>query len=517
MLSVRNVSIYHQADLRALMEGVSFSVSGCDRLAVIGEEGNGKSTLLKMIYQPALISDYCAFSGNIACPGEVLGYLPQEIAPADREMPVYAYCAQNEGFCTMPPRELNALCAQMALPADLLYADCPLDALSGGEKIKLQLLLMMCGHPTMLLLDEPSNDLDLRTLQFLERFITTCGLPVVYISHDETLLSRTATRVLHLEMAHHKKEPRWTLANMPYEQYMQQRAQALEKQEAQALMERREARAQQQRFERIQQAVEHAQANVSRADPSTGRLLKKKMKAVKSLEHRFERERQDQTQRPNIEYAMTATFTGDHSLPSGKRVLDLQLPRLTVGERVLARDINLLMTGADKVLLIGDNGCGKTTLLRQIGAMLAERGDICSAYMPQRYQDALDERQSAIEFLHTRGDKEQLTQLRTYLGAFKFTREEMTHPIALLSGGQKAKLLWLKIILSDANVLLLDEPTRNLSPLSAPVVRELMCGFDGAILAVTHDRTLMRMWPGRVLRMTADGLENVEHDVVERL
>lgn len=517
MLQVKNVTIYHQSDLRTLMQEVSFSVSGHDRLAVIGEEGNGKSTLLKLIYDKSLIAGYCTYSGSVSCPGEALGYLPQEIAKKDRALPVYAYCAQNEAFGHLPPRELSALCAQLQLPPDLCYADCAVEALSGGEKVKLQLLLTLCGHPTLLLLDEPSNDLDLRTLQFLERFIASCGLPVVYISHDETLLSRTATRVLHLEMAHHKKEPRWTLANMPYAQYMAERARALQKQEEMAQMERREARAQQQRFERIQQAVEHAQATVSRQDPSTGRLLKKKMKAVKSLEHRFEREQKEQTQRPNIEYAMTASFAGDHSLPGGKRVLELELPTLCIGERVLARDVRLRMMGADKVLLIGDNGCGKTTLLRQIAAMLAEREDIRAAYMPQRYEEALDEGKSAIEYLHTRGDKEQLTQLRTYLGAFKFTREEMTHPIALLSGGQKAKLLWLKVILSDANVLLLDEPTRNLSPLSAPVVRDLMCGFAGAILAVTHDRTLMRMWPGRVLRMTGEGLESVERQAVEAL
>lgn len=98
--------------------------------------------------------------------------------------------------------------------------------------------------------------------------------------------------------------------------------------------------------------------------------------------------------------------------------------------------------------------------------------------------------------------RSQLTRLRTYLGAFKFSTEEMEHPIRSLSGGQKAKLFFLRMILEDANVLLLDEPTRNLSPLSAPVIRALLLDFPGAILAVTHDRLLMQQWPGRVLRLT---------------
>ena len=369
----------------------------------------------------------------------------------------------------------------------------------------------------MLLLDEPSNDLDLPALRFLEGFINTCGLPVVFISHDETLLSRTATRVLHLELVHYKKEPRWTLANMPYEQYMAERAHALERQETMAQMERREARAQQERFQRIQQAVEHAQNAISRQDPSGGRLLKKKMKAVKSLEKRLEREREDQARRPNIEYAMDASFAGDPSVPAGKRTLEVRLPTLCLEDQVLAERINLTMIGPEKVLIVGENGCGKTTLLRHIAGELQGRADIRAAFMPQRYEDHLPGEQTPVAYLHTRGDKEQLTQLRTYLGAFKFTREEMEHPISNLSGGQKAKLLWLRIILSDANLLLLDEPTRNLSPLSAPVVRDLMCGFDGAILAVTHDRVLIGRWPGRVVRLGKNGITSLTKADIESL
>ncbi len=517
MLSVRHLSVFHQKDLRELIHDLSFTVSGQDRLAVIGEEGNGKSTLLRLMLDPAGAPEYCGWSGDIACPGEKLGYLPQELSPAEREMPVYAFCARSVSFLEAGQKELNSLCARLRLPRETLYSDQRMASLSGGERVKLQLLLTLCGSPTMLLLDEPSNDLDLSTLRFLEDFITGCQLPSVFISHDETLLTRTATRVLHLELAHYKKEPRWTLANIPYARYMEERGRALERQENMAQMERREARARQERFQRIQQAVEHAQNDISRRDPSGGRLLKKKMKAVKSLERRFEREDENRTQRPNIEYAMDASFSGDHSFPAGKRVLDLHLPLLSAGEKELARDIALGMTGPEKVLILGDNGCGKTTLLERIHAEMTQRKDLRCAFMPQRYEELLPEDQTPIRYLHTRGDKEQLTQLRTYLGAFKFTREEMEHPISELSGGQKAKLLWLGMVLSDANVLLLDEPTRNLSPLSAPVVRQLMCGFDGAILAVTHDRMLIGMWPGRVLRLSREGLAPLSAAEIEAL
>lgn len=517
MLSINHLNMVHHRDLRELVRDLTFNVSGQDRLALIGEEGNGKSTLLKAIYDPSGIAEYCTVTGSISRGNERFGYLPQEIAIDKRDMPVYAFCQQESAFLECSPRRLNQLCAKVRLEPETCYADCAVKALSGGEKVKLQLLLALCGDPTMLLLDEPSNDLDLSTLRFLERFICECGLPVIFISHDETLLGRTATRILHLEQVYHKQETRWTLANIPYDMYMEQRGRALIQQERQAQMERRQERARQEKLDRIYQAVDAAQENISRADPHGARLLKKKMKAVKSLERRFDRERAGQTQRPNVEYAMDASFQGDYSLPAGKRVLELTLPELRAGERLLAADICLQMTGPEKVLIIGDNGCGKTTLMHCLYEQLRSREDIRPMLMPQRYEEVLDEKKTAIEFLHTRGDKEQLTQLRMYLGAFKFTREEMTHPISALSGGQKAKLLWLRMILSDANVLLLDEPTRNLSPLSAPVVRELMCSFEGAVVAVTHDRCLISAWPGRVLRLTPSGLVQLQQADIEAL
>lgn len=513
MLSVRHLSILHQQDLRPLVSDLSFTVSAQDKLAIIGEEGNGKSTLLKLLYQPALTAGYAQFTGTIDRGNERMAYLPQELPEDVQQMPVYAFCTQSDAFLENDPREINTLCALLHLPQELCYADCAMQSLSGGEKIKLQLLLLLCSHPTILLLDEPTNDLDLSALAFLEQFIRDCKLPILYISHDETLLSRTSTRVLHLELAHHKKEPRWTLANMDYDAYMAQRAQKLLAQEHQAQMEKREERIRQQKFERILNAVDHAQASISRADPHGGRLLKKKMKAVKSLEHRYDRERAQQTNRPNIEYAIDASFSPITPLPAAKVVLDMQIDRLCAGDKVLAASLSLRMLGQDKILLIGDNGCGKTALLRMIAQELLARKDLPVSYMPQRYEEVLDENQSAIDFLHTRGDKEQLTRLRTYLGAFKFSTEEMSHPVRELSGGQKAKLFFLQMILQDANVLLLDEPTRNLSPLSAPVIRTLMLDYPGAILAVTHDRLLMHMWPGRILKMSSSGLIDVTSDI----
>jgi ATPase subunit of ABC transporter with duplicated ATPase domains len=292
-----------------------------------------------------------------------------------------------------------------------------------------------------------------------------------------------------------------------YDEYMRVRAAALQKQERLAQMEKREDRARQERFDRIENAVAHAQDTISRGDPHGGRLLKKKMKAVKSLEKRFEREREDMTARPNVEYGLAASFDAGVSLPRGKVVLELTLPALIAGGRTLAQNVALRVAGPEKVLLLGENGAGKTTLLHLIAETLLPRRDITAAYMPQRYEELLCGEETPAEFLRAGGDKERLTRARTYLGAAKFTTDEMAHPLSGLSGGQKAKLLFLKMILDGADTLILDEPTRNLSPLSAPVIRDLIRCFPGAVIAVTHDRLLMReLTDARVLRLTQDGL-----------
>ena len=505
MLQVQHLTVTHARDLRVLFEDLSFTVSGADRLAVIGEEGDGKSTLLQLIARWPEHPAWCAVQGRIACPGERIGYLPQE-ADFPPDASVYDYCASHPAFAASGWEELAAACAVTGLDPALPYLPSPAAALSGGERVKLRLTLLLLEGPSLLLLDEPTNDLDTQALEALERMMAGCGLPIVFVSHDETLLRRTATRILHLESLRGRQTPRWTLANLPYDAYVSERADAFRRQEQQAQQERREKAARDERLRQIEERVAHAQESISRRDPHGGRLLKKKMKAVKSLEHRFTREDEAMTERPWAERAMDASWAGGIALPEGKVVLDLNLPELTAGGRTLARDIRLHIRGPEKVLIVGPNGSGKTTLLRRIAEELLPRGDLSAGYMPQNYLDTLPPDRTPVEALHTSGEKEQLTAIRTGLGALRFTREEMEHPIRLLSGGQKAKLFLLRMILEKHNVLLLDEPSRNLSPLSAPVLREMITGFSGCVICVTHDRELIRAWPGRVVSLSVDGL-----------
>ena len=156
---------------------------------------------------------------------------------------------------------------------------------------------------------------------------------------------------------------------------------------------------------------------------------------------------------------------------------------------------------------MGANGAGKSTLLRKIAEELLSRNDIQAEYMPQDYEDLLKLEMSPVDYLDSSGDKEERTRIRTYLGSLKYTAEEMNHPIRELSGGQKAKVLLLKMSLSGANVLILDEPTRNFSPLSGPVIRKMLREFPGAIISISHDRKYIDEVCDKIYELNGEGLK----------
>lgn len=506
MLQVKNISITYKKDLRTLVSKLSFVLNPGDKMALIGEEGNGKSTLMKLIYDESLVTDYVEFSGQIIRNGFLCGYLKQELDDSEKELSIYDFLSSEPAFYDMGTNELANLAKQVGLPPDLLYSDQSVKTLSGGERVKLQMTRILCQKPDILLLDEPSNDIDIRTLSWLEQLIEHWDGAVLFISHDETLLERTANRILHLELIRRKTQARHTILNMGYTEYVKHRGHDLQKQEQLARKERSEYRAQQERLRQIEQKVTYRQETISRQDPHGAKLLKKKMRAVKSLERRFEREASDLTELPDVEEAILFKFHDTETLPGGKTILSLELDELLAGGRQLARNIRLAIKGPEKICITGRNGIGKTTLLKQIAGQLINRTDLRAAYMPQDYEDEMDFESTPTAFLSKTGDKEEQTKIRTFLGSMKYTADEMDHPIGELSGGQKAKLFLLRMSMRGANVLILDEPTRNFSPLSNPVIRQLLKNYTGAVISVSHDRKYISEVCDTVYELTESGL-----------
>lgn len=509
MLQIKHLKILHKKDLRVLAEDFHCVLNDGDKAVIIGEEGNGKSTLLQWIYDPALVEHYCEATGERILQGQRLGYLPQELPAKDRDKSIYEYFAEEERFWEQTPRELGAMTNEFGLTADFFYGAQKMGILSGGEKVKAQMMRLLLAQPDVLLLDEPSNDIDLETLEWLEKLILGWERIVLFISHDETLIERTANTVIHMEQIRRKTKPRYTVAHIPYRQYIEERSRNFARQEQQALNDRKEKQIRDEKYRRIYQSVGSALESVSRQAPGAAKNLKDKMHSVKAMKRRFEREDEQMTQMPEEEDAIFFKL-GDQSakIPDGKRVLELSLGTLYTpdGERLLARNIELLLRGSEKICIVGKNGAGKTTLLHAIAEELLARTDIRAEYMPQNYEELLNLSISPVAFLAPSGEKEEETRVRTYLGALKYTADEMAHTIAELSGGQKAKVLLLKMSLSGANVLILDEPTRNFSPLSGPVIRRMLREFPGAIISISHDRKYIAEVCDKVYRLTPEGL-----------
>ncbi len=505
MLVIKNLSLTLTHDLRLLLNDFNFILAQDAKVALIGEEGNGKSTLLKCIAEPKTLESYLEIEGEINCPNEIIGYLPQSLSEEILNLGTKEYFDSKIDHELFDYGLFYRMIDEMEFPEDRISADIRICNLSGGEKIKLQLLCEMLKMPTLLLLDEPTNDLDLNSVRWLERFIDGLTIPVMFVSHDEVLLEQCANTIIHFEQLARKTKPFHTVARMSYEEYVANREARIFKQTRMANKEKAEYEAKMERYRQIYQRVHHEQQIVSRQDPSTAKNLKDKMHTVKSMGKRFERQKENMTEKPDFEESIELSFSEKISIPNGKRILDLQIEHLRVGNLNLSKDISLQVFGPEKLCIVGSNGSGKTTLLREILKRLKNNG-IALGYMPQDYGELMPNEQNAIDFLARGSSKEEITKARTYLGSMNFTSEEMLHPLSKLSGGQRAKLFFSKMILGKSEVLVLDEPTRNLSPLSGPEIRSALKDFGGCIIAVSHDRKFISEVFDKVYSLDETGL-----------
>lgn len=223
MLTLQNITITTPKG-RVLVNDLSFSIQAGDKMAIIGEEGNGKSTLCKLIATPSSIIETLIVEGKVTGDTKRIGYLPQWLQEEELNTTVIDFVLKEEGWVDYEKlTEMKRWMAKLdvGIPEER-YED-TLDRMSGGERIKIQLVRLMLKEPELLVLDEPTNDLDLTALRWFEDFILTTALPILFVSHDETLLKRCANRILHLEQTQRKTVPLWTCVSCGYDEYVSTR------------------------------------------------------------------------------------------------------------------------------------------------------------------------------------------------------------------------------------------------------------------------------------------------------
>ena len=423
MLEINNLNISIKD--RKYLDNFNLVLKDNDKAAIIGEEGNGKSTLLKTIINKA---DYAITQGLINTHNCHIGYMPQKI---EYQGSVFDYLFSTEydyetALSTLY-RELDFL----NLQPELIYRD--METLSGGEKVKVCLLKLKLNRYDLYLLDEPTNDLDLETLNLLETFINETSEPILFISHDETLIQNCANIIIHIEQLRKKTVCSCSVFYGDYISFTEFRNNTLSIRTRQALSDEKEFEIKKEKLNRLMNKVEYAQKNVSRQNPHEGYVLKKKMKQLKSQEGKLGSVQLREY--PDSEEGISFFFENVKS-PEGKRILDFSLDKLMIDERILAKNIHLCLNGGSHIAITGQNGSGKSTLLHLIYESLKDRKDIKAGYMPQNYEECFDT-EYVLDYLVKDRKAENITKALTMLGNMKFTKEEMQGLIKDLSGAQK--------------------------------------------------------------------------------
>lgn len=434
MLQLNNVKIQHLKDLKIIISELDFVVNKGEKVAIIGEEGTGKSTLLEWIYQPNQELAYVDISGKIINNFVHTEYIPQFIAECNLKKSVNEFIFTDKYSENIDYNSFYKLAASLDLDTELIHSQQILNTLSGGERLKVQLLKSLSLNPELLLLDEPSNDLDIQTIEWLEKFIKQTDFAILLVSHDELFLSRTVNKIIHLELQKHHTVPKNSVKSQSYQAYIEQRLNEINKTRQIALNQRAEDKKRTTQLNEVKSKVHNALGNAS--SPAEGRLLKKKMKTIKSTEKRFEREAANFEEIPFRDEVINIQFDDVQGLKGNRDVLLLNDKKIDLYNGKTLNHLNFRVQSFDKVGIVGNNGVGKSTFLKEIYRILSKDNSVSVGYMPQNYSEKLPPDRSPIEYLKVSGSKDEQTEIMTALGNLNFTVEEMDRPIQSLSGGQ---------------------------------------------------------------------------------
>ena len=503
---------------RALFEGASLHVRAEDRVGLVGRNGAGKTTLLRI-----LAGLDAPDTGAIHLRrGARVGYLRQEVsAVSDRTVLAEAETALEP--LRALERRIRALEEEIArnhdhVPDELasrydalqheferaggFSADAelratlvglglgpekweqPLAKLSGGWLMRVELAKLLIARPEVLLLDEPTNHLDLPSIRWFEGVLADYPGAVVVVSHDRVFLDRHCNRIAELTSS------RLTSYKGNYSAYVEQKALRVAEAEARRDNIEREI-AEKERF------VTRFKAKASKASQAQSRV--KQIEKLRSERDALPVEAHERTMRVRFKT----------SLRSGETVLRLERAAKAYGEKVVYRSLDFEMRRGERVALVGPNGAGKSTLLRlAAGAFPPDKGtrelghNVRCGFYAQHQVDALDPRRTVLREIEADASIDDVPRLRSILGAFLFSGDDVEKKVSVLSGGEKARLALAKLLLAGGNFLVLDEPTNHLDMEARDVLTAALAGYEGTLLFVSHDRRFINALATRVVEVT---------------
>lgn len=517
LLEVKNITKSFGAE--TVLQKASLSVEKGERVGLIGANGAGKTTLLRII------------SGEEACDsGEVLrardttiGYLRQSGGLSEKGtvweelMEVFADVTALEGELRSLEQQIAASPEDTALQtlyarrtedferregfsvrakvASVLHGmgfseemhDTPARVLSGGEKTKLAMAKLLLEQPDLLLLDEPTNHLDFQVMTWLEDYLKRYTGSLLIVTHDRYFLDAVTNVIYETENGG------CTRYNGNYAAFSRIKAERITRLT-------KEYEAQQKEIKKLETYVEK---NIVRA--STSQMAKSRRKML---------ERMEIIDRPPG-MAPVCRFSFEADRPSHKEVLAAEDLSVTFEQKPLFSKVSFTVRRGDRIGLIGANGIGKTSLLRALlgelpcGGRAEWGGNTDLSYYDQQ-QSSLHEGKTALDEVWDRFPSLTETELRTMLGCLLFSGDDVYKPVSALSGGERARLLMLCLMLSGGNVLLLDEPTNHLDLATREALEEALLAYDGTILFISHDRYFLNRISTRILELTPEGIRESE-------
>ncbi len=502
---------------RVLFDELDWVIAPGDRCALVGPNGAGKTTLIRVI-----LGEYEPESGTrVLSKGTRVGYLPQEAAEKfhgtvlDRAMEAYSGLLQMRAELDALHEQLGGISPEdphlesmlnrlgdlqhhldlhdehalepearrvlTGLGFSLVDQDRPLEEFSGGWRMRAALAALLLADPTVLFMDEPTNHLDLPAMEWLEDYLEDFHGALVVVSHDRVFLDRVATEVRELDRGE------LTTYNMRFSLYLEEKE--LRREQAAASNAQVEAK-----IAQLQRFVERFGAKNTKAA------------AAQSKRKQIERLKEERVVIPHKGRRVSFAFPDPPH--SGRTLVRLRDVRFGYGEQDLIANVNVEIFKGDKVAIVGANGAGKTTLLRILAGQLAirsgehERPQLTKLnYFAQHAAETLEGRHTILASLEEVAGDAWRPKLRSLLGSFLFTGDDVFKFCKVLSGGERQRVALARMLLSPANMLLLDEPTHHLDLAGKEVLEEALEQFPGAVVVVTHDRSLMARLATRVFEV----------------